>query len=98
MHRSYHRWHSPSLGRDMELLVFGHAGARVLAFPASMHPFHDWEDRGLVGSLAGPLDAGHFQLFCLDQVDRESWYGWWLPPAQRAARYLQYEAYLLREV
>lgn len=28
--RSYHRWFSASLQRDMELLVFGHAGARVV--------------------------------------------------------------------
>src|SRR5262249_52548835 len=72
----YHRWFSPSLGRDMELLVFGHGGARVVGFPASRHPFHDWEDRGLVGALAGPLAAGQMQLFCVDQVDAESWYGW----------------------
>ena len=29
MHRGYHRWFSHSLGRDMELLVFGHAGAHT---------------------------------------------------------------------
>src|SRR5262245_42450023 len=98
MHRSYHRWYSPALGRDMELLVFGHAGARVLAFPASKHPFYDWEDRGLVASLRWHLDDGHLQLFCVDQVDTESWYGWHLPPARRALRHLQYEKYLLDEV
>lgn len=98
MRRSYHRWYSPSLGRDMELLVFGHAGARVLGFPASMHPFYDWEDRGLVHSLAWHIDNGHVQLFCIDQVDRESWYGGHLHPADRARRHLQYDAYLVNEV
>lgn len=98
MHRSYHRWFSPSLNRDMELLVFGHAGARAIAFPASRHPFHDWENRGLVGALRGPLEAGHLQLFCVDQVDTESWYGWHLHPAQRAARYNEYDSYLVNEV
>jgi esterase/lipase superfamily enzyme len=98
MHRSYHRWHSQALGRDMELLVFGHAGARALAFPASMHPFYDWENRGLVASLAGPLERGELQLFCVDQVDRESWYGWGLRPTQRARRHAQYDEYLAREV
>jgi esterase/lipase superfamily enzyme len=98
MRRSYHRWYSPALSRDMELLVFGHAGARVLGFPASMHPFYDWEDRGLVSALRPRLEAGHFQLFCLDQVDRESWYGWHLHPGQRAHRYGQYQRYLVEEV
>src|SRR4051794_21672077 len=98
MRRRYHRWFSPALGRDMELLVFGHAGARVLGFPPSRHPFSDWEDRGLVRSLAGHLERGELQLFCVDQVDGESWYGGHLPPAQRARRYAQYDAYLRDEV
>jgi esterase/lipase superfamily enzyme len=78
--------------------MFGHAGARVLCFPASRHPFSDWEDRGLVAALASRVEQGHFQLFCLDQVDSESWYGWHLHPAARARRYVQYEQYLFYEV
>ena len=52
MQRVYHRWDSPALGRPMELLVFGHAGARVVVFPTSMGRFFEWEDRGMVGALA----------------------------------------------
>ena len=32
MNREYHKWFSPRLQRDMELLVFGHAGRAVLFF------------------------------------------------------------------
>src|SRR4051812_23099197 len=98
MQRLYHRWFSHALGRDMELLVFGHAGARVLCFPPACHPFYDWENRGLVASVAGPVQRGELQLFCVDQVDREAWHGWHLPPAQRAARQAQYDGYLAGEV
>src|SRR5262249_55815559 len=98
MRRAYHRWFSPSLGRDMELLVFGHAGARLLAFPASMHPFYDWEDRGLVASLRWHVENRHLQLFCLDQIDTESWYAHHLTPARRGLRYAQYEKYVVEEV
>ena len=31
--RQYHKWFSDNLGPDMELLVFGYAGAKVLVFP-----------------------------------------------------------------
>ena len=51
MNREYHRWYSPSLQRDMELLVFGHAGARVLIFPTSQGRFFQWEDTGMVAAL-----------------------------------------------
>jgi esterase/lipase superfamily enzyme len=98
MKREYHRWHSPSLGRDMELLAFGSGGARVLAFPTSQGRFYDWEDRGLVGALAGPLERGWFQLFCVDAVDAESWYNHRAPVADRVRRHAQYDRYLRDEV
>ena len=98
MHREHHRWFSPSLGRDMELLVFGHAGARVLAFPTSMGRFFEWEDRGMVGVLGEELERGWLQLFCVDSVDGESWYANQRPPADRARRHRQYDAYVEQEV
>ncbi len=33
MHRDYHRWYSPRLQRDMGVVVYGHFGMPVLAFP-----------------------------------------------------------------
>ena len=82
----------------MDLLVFGHAGPRLLAFPTSMGRFWDWEDRGLVGALAEPLEKGRVQLICVDSVDGESWYAHWRPPAERARRHEQYERHICEEV
>ena len=58
MNREYHKWYSPRLGRDMELLVFGHAGLPVMVFPTSGGRFYEFEDRGMVGALAGNIDGG----------------------------------------
>jgi esterase/lipase superfamily enzyme len=98
MNREYHRWHSPSLERDMELLIFGHSGARVLVFPTSKGKFYEWEDRGMIGALADHIENGWVQLYCLDSVDAESWYAWWKHPGARAWRQVQYEQYILNEV
>lgn len=98
MKREYHRWHSPSLGRDMELLSFGHAGARVLVFPTSQGRFYEWEDRGMHHALGEHLERGWLQLFCVDSVDAESWYARRKHPGARAWRQEQYDAYLRDEV
>ena len=98
MHREHQRWFSPSLGRDMELLIFGHAGARVLVFPSSMGRFFEWEDRGMIGVLAHHLEQGWLQLYCVDSVDGESWYAKHIHPAARAWRHAQFDAYLRDEV
>jgi len=98
VNRDYQRWFSPSLGRVMELLVFGHAGARVLVFPTSLGKFFEWEDRGMVDALAEPIERGWFQLYCVDSVDAESWYAKDRHPSTAAIRQEQYEAYLTHEV
>jgi esterase/lipase superfamily enzyme len=98
MNREYHRWHSPTLGREMELLIFGHGGARMLAFPTSMGRFYDWEDRGMVGALAEHLANGWIQLYCVDSVDAESWYNRAAPAAERARRHVAYDRYLVEDV
>ncbi len=98
MNREYHRWYSPSLNRNMELLVFGHAGARVLIFPTSQGRFYEWEDRGMIWALRQQIDNGWLQVYCVDSVDAESWYCSWAHPGGRAYRHAQYDGYLYNEV
>lgn len=97
MNREYHHWISPNLGRSMETLVFGHAGAPVLVFPTTMGRFYQYEDFGMVGALEAKIDQGLIQLYCPDSVDAESWYNRAVPPRQRVLRHLDYERYILDE-
>lgn len=96
--RAYHHWHSPALAQEMEMLVFGRAGARLLVFPTSMGRFFDWEDRGMVASLGEHLEKGWIQMFCVDSVDAQSWYAKTAAPHERAARHDAYDRYVLTEV
>lgn len=98
MNREYYRWWSKDLGRDMEMLVFGHAGSSTLVFPTSCGRFFDFEDRGMVGAVREKLENGQLQLFCVDSVDCESWYNRSISPARRVARHIQFEKYLLHDV
>lgn len=97
MNREYHHWVSPILGRSMETLVFGHAGAPVLVFPTTMGRFYQYEDFGMVAALEAKIDAGLLHLFCVDSVDAESWYNRAVTPRQRVQRHLDYERYILDE-
>ncbi len=98
MRRVYEKWWSPSLGREMEMLVYGHGGVPVLVFPTSQGRFFEFEDNGMVGAVSWKLDQGKVQLFCVDSVDHESWYNRDVPPRWRIARQVQYQEYVLREV
>lgn len=98
MHREYRKWFSPHLGREMEMLIFGHTGLPVLVFPTSCGRFYEFEDNGMVAALAHRIESGHLRLYCVDSVDGESWYNRGVHGATKIARHQQYEQYILREV
>src|SRR5256885_16647346 len=81
MQRDYIKEYSHRLGRDMEILHFGHAGRTLLVFPTSMGRFFQWEDFGLVDALGDVIESGAFQLVCVDNVDGESRHDRGRPPA-----------------
>lgn len=98
MKREYHKWYCDRLQRDMELLVFGHAGARVIVFPTRVGRFFDYENMGMVGALSRHLENGWLQLICVDSIDHETFYCNWCQPRDRILRHMQYERYILDEV
>jgi len=98
MKRNYHKWFYQDLGRDMELLVFGHAGARVLAFPTRCGRFYDYENAGIIESLRDKIERGWIQLFCVDSIDQATFYCTWSDPRDRILRHLSYERYIIEEV
>lgn len=98
MNREYHRWYSPRLHREMELLVFGHAGAKVLMFPTRDGRFFEYEQLGVVASLASKIEAGHLQLYCVEGLASETFYAFGRHPADRLWRHIAFEDYILNEV
>lgn len=97
MQRDYIKWWSPALGREMEVLCFGHAGTPLIAFPSSLGRFFEWEDFGMVRALSHQLESGLNQLVCVDSVDAESLYNRDVDPHTRIKRHHQYERYVLDE-
>lgn len=82
----------------MELLVFGHAGDPVLFFPTRTAHFYDYEDWQVIDALRKKIESGGIQVYCLDSIDKESFYDKDIHPAERIHRHLQYEKYVLDEV
>lgn len=98
MKREYHKWYSPNLNRDMELLVFGYAGPKVLFFPPRMGRFYDYENWKIIANLEQKIKLGELQVFCVDSVDLESFYNTFKDPGYRINRHIKYENYVIEEV
>ena len=97
--RKVHTWSSNALlGRTMEVMVHGHAGARVLVFPTSQGSNRDWEDRGMLAAVAPRIVKGEFQFWCVPSVDAMSWYNDSATPHERAEWQARYDEFLRDEV
>lgn len=98
MNIEYHKWWSPSLGHDMELKVYGHAGKPIVVFPTQAGRFFEYEDFGMIEACRPSIDGGRVQVFTVDSIDAQSWCNWGAHPADRARRHNDYDRYIVDEV
>ena len=82
----------------MELLIFGHSGSSVLFFPTRGARFYDYENWRIIDALRDRIEGGYLQVYCVDSVDKESFYCEGCKPKARIKRHLQYERYIINEV
>ena len=83
MQTEYRKEYSHNLNRDMEYKIYGHAGKPVLVFAPQNGHFYDFEDFGMVDTIAPWIENGEIQLFCVDSVDAESWSDEYRDPHER---------------
>ena len=90
--------HAPAIGGHGRVLVYGHWGRPVLAFPSQQGRPHDYEDRGMIAAIAGLLDAGRVKVYAVESFDSSSWHHGELELEERAQRHGLYEDWIVHQV
>jgi len=98
MHKEYHRRHSLRLGREMGIVVYGHWGPPLLAFPTSGGDEWEHENQGMIGALAGLIDAGRVKIFTVNSLNFESFYDKDAHPFHRSYVQSQFDGYIREEL
>ena len=98
MRRRYEKIYSPALGRDVEVLAFGHFGAPLIAFPSGGGRYHDFEDNGMIGAVSHLIEAGKIKVYCTDGIDKESWLNRHIEPHWRAVRHNAFQDYFVNNL
>ena len=73
MEINYFRFYSETLGRDMPIKVYGHAGKPVLFIPCQDGHCYDFENFGMADAISGWIDSGRMLVFAIDTIDAETW-------------------------
>ncbi|MFY8003507.1 MAG: esterase family protein [Chitinophagaceae bacterium] len=96
--RAYIKTFSHYLQRDMEMLVFGDRGKPIIFFPTRTARFYDYENWKVIQAVEQQLNAGYYQIYCVDSVDKQSFYNKQISAAERIVQHELYENYILYEL
>jgi esterase/lipase superfamily enzyme len=98
MHEERHRWHSPSLNKEMPIAVYGHYGFALLMIPTAAADYLEYQRFGLIDALAPMIDAGKVKVFSVNSINTESWMNKQMDGAHKAIRQNQFNEYIFNEV
>ncbi|MBO5667250.1 MAG: esterase family protein [Firmicutes bacterium] len=98
METRYFKSYSHTLGRDMEVKVYGHAGRPVLFLPCQDGRFFDFENFHMTDTWAPWIESGQVMVIAVDTLDLETWSNKYGDNYWRACRYEQWVRYIIDEV
>ena len=97
MQTYYTKWYSPSVGREMEIKVYGHAGRPVLFIPCQDGRFFDFENYRMTDAWAPWIESGQCMVFSIDTIDGETWSNKDGDPYWRIRRHEDWVAFITQE-
>lgn len=98
METQYIKNYSPSLGRDMECKIYGHAGRPVLFIPCQDGRFFDFENFKMNDVWSPWINSGKVMVFSIDTIDLETWSNKGGDPRWRIERYEAWIRYITDEI
>ncbi|MBR2001401.1 MAG: esterase family protein [Firmicutes bacterium] len=98
METRYFNNYSHTLGRNMEVKVYGHAGRPVLFLPCQDGRFFDFENFHMTDTWAPWIESGQVMVIAVDTLDPETWSNKYGDNYWRARRYEQWVRYIIDEV
>lgn len=98
MKEEHFKWYSPTLSKDIEMLVFGHAGYPLILFPTTGGQYYECKNNKLLDSVKWFLDEGLVQIYCPDSINNLSWYDKSIHPSQRVQNHIWYDEFILNEL
>ncbi|MFB3057638.1 MAG: esterase, partial [Ignavibacteriaceae bacterium] len=89
MHREIHKWRSPNLNKDMEIVIYGHYGYALLMFPTAAADYLEYERFLLIDAITPFINEGKLKAFSINSINNESWLNRNMHPSHKAIRHQQ---------
>ncbi len=97
MREQHINFYSHVLQRDIPMLKFGDRGYPIVIFPTTLGSYYECKDFHLINSVKWFVEQGMVQIYCVDSINKESWYNKNTHPLQRVANHNFYDRFLHEE-
>ena len=98
MQKDWFAWQTHRLPCPARVVRWGHYGRPVLLFPTAGGDCEETERQGLVGALAGLVDAGRIKVYSVDSVAGQHWVSRQHSPEYCSRVQNLFDAYVSEEV
>lgn len=98
MQRELTSWYSPSLGREMPIVTYGHYGFALLLVPTAAADYLEYERFQLIDTLKPWIEGGKVKVFSVNSMNTESWMNNDMLGEHKAIRHNQFNEYIFNEV
>ena len=71
MNREIHKWWSPRLNKDMEVVAYGHYGFALLMFPTAAADYLEYERFHLIDAIKPYIDEGKVKVFSINSINND---------------------------
>ncbi|NND35083.1 MAG: esterase [Saprospiraceae bacterium] len=98
MQRFIDGWHSPSLGKHMEIVTYGHYGFGLLLLPTAAADYLEYERFQLIDAISHHINSGKVKVFSINSINSESWLHPDMFPHHKAMKHQSFNHYVFTEV
>ena len=91
-------WYSPTLGQEMPIVSYGHAGHPLLLFPTAAADYLENERFWLIKAIEPAIEAGRVRVYSINSINSQAWMDDKLPVPEQARRQALYARYIEDEV
>ncbi|MGI8773445.1 MAG: esterase family protein [Actinomycetota bacterium] len=98
MRRDHYSLYSPAIDSEGDIVAYGNYGRPLLVFPSEQGRCFDYENNGMIGSIAHLIEEGRVKVYCVDSFDAGSWVNQGLALEEKARQHERYESWIIERV
>lgn len=98
MRKEIYTIESKILNKEIKIFIYGHYGVNILLFPISGDNPLEYEEIGLINSVAPLIEKGHIKIISIETNNFNCWKNDLITPKERSDNHFSYNSFITNEL